>query len=245
MTDVGPLKRELLAAYHVLDIHGQNAGIGCNLMARLPGGDRFWCHGYGQGFEEARAAGLHHADMELNVREGPGRINPSHVIHTGLYRARPDLCCVIRTHSPHGVALSATGVNLKPLFLSALIFEGEIALHREYGSILDTKETGEELARALGQGRALLLANHGTLVVGRSIREAVYCAIMLDEACRIQPAKMATAAGAPLLEVDGATAADARRFLLSDAVLALRWNHYLRRTLAAKPWLAVELEMLA
>lgn len=245
MTDVGTLKRELLAAYHILDLHGQNAGIAGHLTARLYGGDSFWCHGYGQGFEEVRAVDLHHADMELNILEGPGRINPSHVIHTGLYRARPDVCCVIHTHSPNSVALSATGVNLKPLFQSALMLEGEIALHREYGGIVDTKETGEELARVLAERRALLLVNHGTLVVGRSIREAVHCAITLDEACRIQLAAMGAAAGAPLLEVDRATAAEARRFLLSDAVLGLRWNHYLRRALAARPWLARELEVLA
>ena len=245
MSDAATLKRELLAAYHILDLHGLNAGIAGHLTARLPGGDSFWCHGYGQGFEEVRAADLHHADFDLNVLSGPGRINPSHVIHTGLYRARPDVCCVIHTHSPHSVALSATGANVKPLFQSALMFEGEVVLHREYGGIVDTRETGEDLARALGNGRALLLVNHGTLLVGRSVREAVHTAIMLDEACRIQLSAMAAAAGAPLLEVDAATAADAKRFLLSDTVLALRWNHYLRRTLAAKPWLAADLESLA
>jgi L-fuculose-phosphate aldolase len=245
MTDTATLRRELLAAYHILDIHGLNAGIAGHLTARLPGGGSFWCHGYGQGFEEVRATDLHHADLELNVLSGPGRINPSHVIHTGLYRARADVCCVIHTHSPHSVALSATGHTLRPLFQSALMLDGEVALHREYGGIVDTKESGEELARALGQGRALLLANHGTLLVGRSIREAVHCAIMLDEACRIQLAAMAAAGGAPLAEVDAATAADARRFLLSDAVLALRWNHYHRRVLAAKPWLADDLASLA
>jgi L-fuculose-phosphate aldolase len=245
MTDPATLKRELLAAYHILDLFGQNAGIAGHLTARLPGGDSFWCHGYGQGFEEVRAADLHRADMDLNVLEGPGRINPSHVIHTGLYRARPDVCCVIHTHSLNTVALSATGVTLKPLFQSALMFEGDISLHREYGGIVDTRETGEELARALGAGRALLLVNHGTLLVGRSIREAVHCAIMLDEACRIQLSAMAAAAGAPLCEVDAASASDAKRFLLSDGVLALRWNHYMRRVLAAKPWLAAELDALA
>jgi L-fuculose-phosphate aldolase len=233
MTDAATLKRELLAAYHILDLFGQNAGIAGHLTARLPGGDSFWCHGYGQGFEEVRAADLHRADMDLNVLEGPGRINPSHVIHTGLYRARPDVCCVIHTHSLNTVALSATGVNLKPLFQSALMFEGDISLHRE------------ELARALGAGRALLLVNHGTLLVGRSIREAVHCAIMLDDACRIQLSAMAAAAGAPLCEADAASASDAKRFLLSDTVLALRWNHYMRRVLAAKPWLAAELDALA
>ncbi|MGX9961904.1 class II aldolase/adducin family protein [Roseomonas sp. F4] len=238
------LKRELLAAYHILDVHGQNAGIAGHLTARAPGGQSFWCHGYGQGFEEVRAADLHHADMALRVLSGPGRINPSLVIHTGLYAARPDVNCVIHTHSPHAVMLTATGENLLPLFQSALMFQGDCTLHAEYGGIVDTEETGVEMAQALGPRRALLLANHGALLVGRNVREAVHCAIMLDEACRIQLGAMAAACGRPLHQVDDATAAEAKRFLLSDKVLALRWDHYLRRTLTARPWLTEELAKL-
>jgi L-fuculose-phosphate aldolase len=238
------LKRELLAAYHILDVHGQNAGIAGHLTARAPGGDSFWCHGYGQGFEEVRAADLHNADMALRVLSGPGRISPSLVIHTGLYAARPDVNCVIHTHSPHAVMLTATGQNLLPLFQSALMFQGDCTLHAEYGGIVDTEETGVEMAQALGPRRALLLANHGALLVSRNIREAVHCAIMLDEACRIQLGAMAAACGRPLQQVDDATAAEAKRFLLSDKVLALRWNHYLRRTLTARPWLEAELAKL-
>ncbi|MBU8539361.1 class II aldolase/adducin family protein [Falsiroseomonas tokyonensis] len=238
------LKQEVLAAFHILDSQGQNAGIAGHLTARVPGGDSFWCHGYGQGFEEVRAADLHQADMALRVLSGPGRINPSLVIHTGLYAARPDIGCVIHTHSPSAVMLTATGSDLLPLFQSALMFAGDCATHTEYEGIIDTEETGRQLAAALGPRRALLLANHGTLVVGRNVREAVHCAIMLDEACRIQLGAMAAACGRPLRRVEGATAAEAKRFLLSDKVLALRWNHYLHRVLAARPWLAEELAKL-
>jgi L-fuculose-phosphate aldolase len=237
------LKRELLAAYHILDVFGQNAGIAGHLTARLPGAESFWCHGYGQGFEEVRAADLRHANMQLTVLNG-GKINPSLVIHTGLYAARPDVGCVIHTHSLSAVMLTATGSELLPLFQSALMFQGDCALHAEYGGIVDTEETGRDLAQALGARRALLLANHGTLVVGRNVREAVHCAIMLDDACRIQLGAMAAAAGRPLALVDDATAAEAKRFLLSDKVLALRWDHYLRRAISAKPWLAAEFASL-
>jgi L-fuculose-phosphate aldolase len=247
VSDVAARKRDLLAADHILDMHGQNVRLAGHLTAQLPGGDSFWCQVYGEGFEDVRAADLHHSDIDidLHVLEGPGRINPSHVIHAGFCRARPDMCCVIHTHSPSSVALSAIGANLKPLFQSALMFEGEIARPRAYGGIVDMEETGEDLARALGTGRALLLVNHGTLLAGRGIREAVHCPIVLDHACRIQRSAMAAAAGAELLEVDATPAADAGQFPLSDEVLALRWNLTLRRALAAKPWLSDELKAFA
>lgn len=235
---VDTLRRELLLAFHILDLNGQNSGIAGHLTARLPGEERFWCHGYGQGFDEVCAGDLHCGDFALRVLAGPGRISPSLTIHTAIYRARPDIACVIHTHDAAAVALTAAGAELEPLYQSALMFADDIATHVDYGGIVDTEESGTALARALGGRRALLLANHGTLVVGASIREAVHATIMLGEACRIQLQAMAAAAGRSLHRVDAATAAEAKKFLLSPRVLALRWDHYVRRAIAARPWLA-------
>jgi L-fuculose-phosphate aldolase len=241
---VATLKRELLLAFHILDLNGQNSGIAGHLTARLPGEERLWCHGYGQGFDEVRGSDLHCADFSLRVLSGPGRISPSLTIHAALYRARPDIACVVHTHDTAAVALTATGAELQPLYQSALMFAGEVATHVDYGGIVDTEESGAALARALGQRRALLLANHGTLVVGASIREAVHATIMLGEACRIQLRAMSAAPGQTLRRVDDATADDAKRFLLSPRVLALRWDYYVRRALAARPALRDDLNAL-
>ncbi len=238
------LKREILLAFHILDLNGQNSGIAGHLTAREPGGESFWCHGYGQGFDEVRAADLHHADLELRLLEGRDRISPSLTIHSAIYRARADVACVIHTHDLDAVALTATGAELDPLYQSALMFADDVATHVDYGGIVDTAESGRTLADALGARRALLLANHGTLVVGASIREAVHATIMLAEACKVQLKAMAAAPSPPLRRVDAATATEAKRFLLSARVLALRWDYYVRRALSAKPWLEPELAAL-
>lgn len=238
------LRRELLLAFHILDLNGQNSGIAGHLTARHAGASSFWCHGYGQGFDEVRAGDLHHADFDLRILAGRDRISPSLSIHGAIYRARPDVACVVHTHDLDAVALTATGAELQPLYQSALMFAGAVATHTEYGGIVETAESGRALATALGGRRALLLGNHGTLVVGASVREAVHATIMLAAACRVQLAAMAAAGGAPLRRVDDHTAADATRFLLSAKVLGLRWDYYARQALAAKPWLRGELDAL-
>jgi L-fuculose-phosphate aldolase len=244
MTTEQTLKRELMLAFHILDLAGQNSGIAGHLTARRPGGDEFWCHSHGLGFEEVRAADLNCADLDLARRTGSGRIGPSLAIHAAIYRARPDVACIVHTHDAAAVALTATGAELLPLYQSALLFADDIATHRDYDGIVETAESGRALAAALGPRRALLLANHGTLVAGASIREAVHATIMLAEACRIQIQAMAAAAGQTLHAVDASTATAAKGFLLSPRVLALRWEHYARRALAAKPFLAAELAAL-
>ncbi|MBL8699347.1 MAG: class II aldolase/adducin family protein [Alphaproteobacteria bacterium] len=232
------LRRELLLAFHILDLNGQNSGIAGHLTARHPGAGSFWCHGYGQGFDEVRAEDLHHADLDLKLITGRDRISPSLSIHGAIYRARPDVACVVHTHDLDAVALTATGAELQPLYQSALMFAGAVATHVDYGGIVETAESGRALAVALGPRRALLLGNHGTLVVGASIREAVHATIMLAAACRVQLRAMAAAAGRPLQTVDATTASEATRFLLSPKVLALRWDYYVRQAVAARPWLA-------
>lgn len=232
------LRRELLLAFHILDLNGQNSGIAGHLTARHAGAASFWCHGYGQGFDEVHPEDLHHADLDLKLLAGRDRISPSLSIHGAIYRARPDVACIVHSHDLDAVALTATGAELQPLYQSALMFAGAVATHADYGGIVETAESGRALAAALGQRRALLLGNHGTLVVGASIREAVHATIMLAAACRVQLAAMAASGGRPLHAVDAATAAEATRFLLSPKVLALRWDYYVRQAVAAKPWLA-------
>ena len=203
------LRRELLLAFHVLDMEGLDSGIAGHLTARLPGAEAFWCHSHGLGFGEVGARDLNRADLALNRLEGRGRIGPSLSIHAAIYRARPDVACIVHAHDESAVALTATGAELEPLYQSAL-----------------------------------LLANHGTLVAGASVREAVHVAVMLSAACRIQLRAMAAAPGRRLHAVDAATAAEARSFLLSARVLGMRWDHYARRALAARPGLIAELSAL-
>ena len=166
------LKREVLAAYHILDTHGQNAGIAGHLTARAPGAQDFWCHGYGQGFEEVRAADLHNADMTLRVLSGPGRVNPSLVIHTALYRVRPDVGCVIHTHSPSAVMLTATGSELLPLFQSALMFHEDCALHAQRRQ---TKRDAFGQAQQLPVRHGVRLPGHAVEVGHGHLVEAARC----------------------------------------------------------------------
>ena len=238
------LRRELLLAFHVLDMEGLDSGIAGHLTARIPGAQDFWCHSHGLGFGEVGARDLNRADMGLARLEGRGRVGPSLSIHAAIYRARPDVGCIVHAHDESAVALTATGAELEPLYQSALLLAGDVATHRDYGGIVETEESGRALADALGGRRALLLANHGTLVVGASIREAVHAAVMLSAACRIQLRAMAAAPGRGLHAVDAATAAEAKSFLLSPRVLGMRWDHYVRRALAARPGLIAELSTL-
>lgn len=228
------LKQDLLHAYHILDADGQASGIAGHLTARLPGADRFWSHQWGVGFDEVRAEGLIEADFNLDTTRGTGRVNPTLHIHTRIYRARPDVTCIIHTHGKAGVALGCAGMTLETITQTGAVFHDDIALFDEFhGIVLDTNE-GDAIAAALGPKRGLLLKNHGALVVGSSVAEACIGMTVLEWAADVQ---LRAAAAGPLQKLDPAAAAQSKKFLLDAANLGLRWDFLKRKIARSRPFL--------
>lgn len=228
------LRHDLLHAYHILDADGQASGIAGHLTARLPGADRFWSHRWGVGFDEVRAEGLLEADFDLRTTRGEGVVNPTLHIHTRIYRARPDVNCIVHTHGKAGVALGCAGMTLEPITQTGAVFHDDIALFDEFhGIVLDTDE-GDAIAAALGPRRGLLLKNHGALVVGSNIAEACIGMTVLEWAADVQ---LRAAAAGPLQKLAPEAAAQSKRFLLDPANLGLRWDFLKRKIARARPFL--------
>jgi ribulose-5-phosphate 4-epimerase/fuculose-1-phosphate aldolase len=103
--------------------------------------------------------------------------------------ARPDLMCVIHTHTTAGIAVSAVKEGLLPLSQHALKFYGRLAYHGYEGIALDLDER-ERLVTDLGPHKAMILRNHGLLVGGASIPEAFHTIYMLERACAAQVAAL-------------------------------------------------------
>jgi L-fuculose-phosphate aldolase len=107
------------------------------------------------------------------------------VLHEGVYRTRTDVGAVIHGHPPHATALGATGAELAPLTHDGVLFADGVGRFADPDLIVDD-EQGAAVATALGNRRALLLANHGVLVVGKDVPWAVLTAATLERAARLQ-----------------------------------------------------------
>jgi ribulose-5-phosphate 4-epimerase/fuculose-1-phosphate aldolase len=110
-------------------------------------------------------------------------------MHLAVYAADPAAMAVVHLHSPHATAVSCL-VDLDPddaipaLTPYLSIKAGRVALV-PYAAPGD-RSIASEVARRVGAGyRALLLANHGSLVIARDIEEATSLAQELEEAARI------------------------------------------------------------
>jgi ribulose-5-phosphate 4-epimerase/fuculose-1-phosphate aldolase len=103
-----------------------------------------------------------------------------------VHAARPEIGCVIHTHTRAGVAVSAMKCGLLPISQHAMRVQAQVTYHDYEGIALDVDER-TRMAKDLGKkSRAMILRNHGLLALGETVREAFEMMYYLDCACQIQ-----------------------------------------------------------
>ncbi len=107
-------------------------------------------------------------------------------MHTEAYLARPDGGAVIHTHPLHSIAIGATEQGLAILSHDGLMFPDGVPIFEGTAGLVTSVGHGKAVAQALGTNRAVLLRNHGILVVGEDIRWAVLAAVTLERAAQLQ-----------------------------------------------------------
>ncbi|MEW5864745.1 MAG: class II aldolase/adducin family protein [Pseudomonadota bacterium] len=188
------IRCDLAAAYQLAALFRWTDLIYTHFSARLPGSDEFLINPYGLMFDEITASNLVKIDHRGRVLDDPlglGYNEAGFVIHGCVHRARPEIQCVIHTHTRAGVAVSAMKCGLLPISQHAMRVQREITYH-DYEGIALALDERERLARDLGPtSRAMILRNHGLLTLGASVREAFELMYYLDCACQIQVDAMA------------------------------------------------------
>ena len=181
------IRIELAAAFRLAALFGWDDHVATHMSARLPDG-AFLLNPFGLMFEEITAGCLLKMATDGTVIDNPGGwpVNPPGFnIHGGLMLARPDAGSAMHFHSRDGVAVSATKEGLLPLSQNALNIWADLAYH-EYEGVVSAEAERETLARDLAGKHLLLLRNHGTLTVGRSVASAFYRIYELEWACTAQ-----------------------------------------------------------
>jgi len=192
---------DLAACYRLFHHFRMTDLIYTHISARVPGThDQFLINAYGLMFEEVTASNLVKVDVDGNVLEdstGLG-INPGgFTIHSAVHMARPDVVCVMHSHTAAGIAVAAMQRGLLPLTQHAMRFTDVLAYH-DYEGVYFTDRERERLQAALGDRLAMVLRNHGLLACGRTISEAFDVMYYLERACQAQVALLST--GEPLTE---------------------------------------------
>jgi L-fuculose-phosphate aldolase len=224
-----PLKMALACRKLASECHAET--LAGQVTARAAEGG-FWTNPIVGGFANIRQGTVLRVDEVCEVVAGQGIPNPGVRFHLWVYRARPDVQAIVHTHPPHAAALSMTGRELAVAHMDVAMFHDDCAYLPVWPGVPVANEEGRIISEALGNRRAILLANHGLLTVGKSLEEAAYLALQFERAARLQI--LAESIG-EIQPIDPAHARDAHDFLLQDSVVYGTFNAWAEELLRGQP----------
>ena len=186
------LRCDLAACYRLAALYGWSDLVFTHISAKLPesvsgNAHHFLINPYGLMFDEITASSLVKVDDKCNkVIASSFPVNPAgFVIHSAVHEARPDALCVLHTHTRAGVAVSAQAGGVLPISQQSTFVLGSLAYHG-YEGVAFRDDEKPRLQADLGQANFLMLRNHGLLVVGKSIADALLIMYTFENTCRIQ-----------------------------------------------------------
>jgi ribulose-5-phosphate 4-epimerase/fuculose-1-phosphate aldolase len=190
MADV--LVDELVQANHVLFRQGVVDAYG-HVSARRPDDPNHFLLTWAVAPALAAAHDVLTFDLEGNTTEANGReLYSERFIHAAVYKARPDVMGIVHTHSPAIIPFTITDVALQPVWHMSAFLAGGAAMFDTQDVAGDTDlliknmDLGHALAKSLGDKSVALMRGHGNVVVGRTVREAVFRAIYTEANATLQ-----------------------------------------------------------
>ncbi|WAH37992.1 class II aldolase/adducin family protein [Alicyclobacillus dauci] len=162
-------------------------------------------------------------DLEGKQVDGEGLVPPDEVVlHTEIFKVRPDVMSVVHTHQQFSTVLGDLGIRILPMQgVMAAIAAKDIPVYESSLKVV-THEQGADVAQTLGDKWAIHLRNHGVCTAGDSVEQAVVFAIWLEEQAKLT--WMASAVGTPR-----GMRQDEAELQIKDALgpMTKRWKYYL------------------
>ena len=135
-------------------------------------------------------------DLEGNIIEGKRKPSSEHNLHATVYKHHPEAWAVVHTHSTYCTTFACLRQPLKAVHYvisGAGVDEVPCAEYATFG----TPELAENVGKAMGESKALLLANHGLVTCGLSMAKAFSLAVNMEFVAEMQWRCMAV--GAPVV----------------------------------------------
>src|SRR5436190_17768591 len=187
------LREELATATRILGRHEMIGMFGhVSLLTDDP--ERYLiCPGAGRRKDLCRPEDLYELELDDEFEVG---LPLELYMHAAMHRANPEIKSLIHVHSPNLTALA--GMEKPPgelLMIHASFWPEEIPLW-ERPELVQDHESGRALIELMGDDAIALLRWHGAVMVGRTVREAVFRAILAEYHAGLLLSALAT--GRPL-----------------------------------------------
>lgn len=222
------VRERIALTCRILSDGGHDSGLAGQITARGEAPATYYTQQLGLGFDEITASNVLLVNEDLEVLEGEGMPNPANRFHSWVYRARPDVNCIIHTHPLYAASLSMLEVPLEVSHMDNCSLYGDCAFLEKWPGVPVGNEEGDTIATALGDKKAILLSHHGMLIAGASVEEACLLALQFERAAKMQLLAMSAGKIQPIEPELGHEAHD---WLLKPRRSEIGFEYYVRRAL--------------
>ena len=203
-------ERELLTEYgRRMSRAGLSVGTSGNLSIYVPEEGLMAITPSGLDYEATTPADIVVMDLEAHVVEGERKPSSEWALHTKFYQRHPAARAVVHTHSMYCTTLACLGKPLEAVHY-AIGAAGTARIPVAPYHLFGTLELAEAAAAACGDGKAVLLANHGLVAWEGSLPKAFSLARDLEFTAELQWRAMAV--GTPNILTDSQMAEALERF---------------------------------
>lgn len=163
---------------------GLVAGTWGNISARVPNENLYVVTPSGIPYDVMENMDLVVVDGAGHVIEGERKPSTELKMHMAIYHARPEAGAIVHTHSVYASALAVINKPLPPILEDQVqLVGGEVPISRYARA--GTGNLATAAVEALGQGNAVLLANHGLVGLGRTVEEAFIVCQVVEKAAQV------------------------------------------------------------
>ena len=182
---VAELRSRVAALHTELVRYGLVAWTSGNVSGRVPGEKLFVIKPSGISYDDLTADSIVVCDLDGNLVDGDLSPSSDTAAHAYVYRARPDVGGVVHTHSTYASAWAARNEPI-PCVLTAMAdeFGGDIPVGPF--ALIGDDSIGRGIVETLRGSRspAVLMHSHGPFTIGRTARDAVKAAVMVEDVAR-------------------------------------------------------------
>jgi len=173
------LRKELIATARAMQPAGLNRSTAGNVSVRS--GDGFLITPTGMPYDSLTAADIPLMALD-GTHAGPRQPSSEWRFHRDLYAGRPEVGAVLHAHSPFAVSLACLRRDIPPFHYMIARFGGDTIRCADY-AIFGSAALSTAAMAAIDGRKGCLLGNHGLLVAGRDLTDALGLAIELEELC--------------------------------------------------------------
>jgi len=172
----------------VLEIAQRMANLGLvrassgNVSARF--GKGFLITASGIPYSALKGNQIIEVNLEGEKKSGTGTPSSEWRMHAAIYQERDDVAAIVHTHSPYATSVAIARSTLPIVHDEGRILFGEeivVASHSSPG----TWQLADAVGKGLGEGNAVLIADHGVVAVAESLSEALTLAEKIEEMAQL------------------------------------------------------------